>query len=210
MITATARSASEVTEEQAKTSVYGFLADVLSSHPTPDSMSGLGQMSEVLGVAYVSDSALATLDREYMDLFVVPNPRYVAPYESVYRDRWMLPALPSDGATPDTKSQMIKGLLMGDSTLKVQQCFVEAGVVPSDDLPDHIANELRLMAYLSARLSEVSLEDGKALAEIRAKLREEHILQWISQLRARVLESAHLGYYAAALEIAELVLNDDL
>jgi len=199
-----------VSEQQEKSSIYSFLAVVLSSHPTQDHLHALGEMGQMLEIPFAVDFSLDDLDQEYMNLFVVPNPRYVAPYESVYRDRWMPPSPPSDGAKSGTTSLMIKGLVMGESTLKVRQYFFEAGVAPSDDLPDHIANELRLMAYLAARESEVSLEETRALTDLRAKLRQEHLLQWIGLLRERVIESAHLGYYPAALEIAELVLHDDL
>ena len=206
---AKSKRATMAVEEQAKTDVYCFLAGIFSSHPTQDTVWGLCQMAEVLGVSCTNDFSLPALDREYMDLFVVPNPRYVAPYESVYRDRWLPPSLPAAGGRSDSASVMIKGLLMGDSTLNVQQCYVEAGVMPDDDLPDHIANELRLMAYLSARQAEIPASDAKSLAGLQARLRQEHLMQWIGQLRERVVESDHLGYYTAALEVAELVLQGD-
>ena len=44
--------------------------------------------------------SLDELDREYMELFVIPGPRYVAPYESVFRDRWILPAVLKRGYHP--------------------------------------------------------------------------------------------------------------
>ena len=66
------------------------------------------------------------MEREFMDLFVVPNSRYVAPYESAYRDRWLLPEQVGKDGTP----QVMKRLLMGESTLAVRRCFLEAGVEP--------------------------------------------------------------------------------
>jgi len=104
---------------------------------------------------------------------------------------------------------MIKGLVMGESTLGVRECYLEAGVLPSEDLPDHIGNELRFMAHLWACEAEKPSVKAGVLAELRARFRHDHILKWIGQLRERVAESAHLGYYPAALQIAEAVLRDD-
>jgi TorA maturation chaperone TorD len=196
-------------EPQAKASIYAFLAEVFSSSPTPDSVRGVRQMAEALGIPCSDEPSLSDLDREYMKLFVVPNPRYVAPYESVFCDRWLVPAAPREGAGRGASSLMIKGLVMGESTLGVRECYLEVGVLPSEGLPDHIGTELRFMAHLWACEAEKSPVEAEVLPELRAKFRNQHILKWIGQLRERVAESAHLGYYPAALQIAEAVLRDD-
>ena len=140
-----------------------------------------------------------------MDLFVVPNPRYVAPYESVYRDCWVLPP----GPGKESAEQVIGRLLMGESTLQVRQAYLQAGVLPEEDLPDHIGNEFRFMAYLWTREAEASDGEAQAWAERRAEFRREHLLKWIGQLRERVAERDRLGHYRVALQVAEAVLLDD-
>lgn len=198
------------TADEARANIYNFLAKVFSSNPTPDSVRGVRQMAEALEIACPDDLSLAELEQEYMELFIVPNPRYVAPYESVFRDRQPLPAVLKRGSDPSEATHTVKGLLMGESTLAVWQCYLDAGISPAQELPDHIANELCFMAYLWTRQAQSSPVKAKSLAKLRADFRREHILKWIDQLRERVAESDRLGYYPAALHVAEVVLQNDL
>ena len=201
----------QLIEEEAvaeRVRIYGFLAGVFCSAPTAESVHAVSQMALTLGISCPEALSLSELEREFMDLFVVPNPRYVAPYESVYRDRW--PLEPASGTEPGEGSAplVMERLLMGESTMAVRQAYLQAGVLPEEDLPDHIANELRFMAHLWAREAEA---DGEApgLADLRQRFREEHLLQWIGQLREKVAERERLGYYRVALEVAEAVLQGD-
>jgi len=201
----------QLIEEEAvaeRVRIYGFLAGVFCSAPTAESVHAVSQMALTLGISCPVGLSLSELEREFMDLFVVPNPRYVAPYESVYRDRWLLE--PASGTEPGKGPAplVMERLLMGESTMAVRQAYLQAGVLPEEDLPDHIANELRFMAHLWAREAEA---DGEApgLADLRQRFREEHLLQWIGQLREKVAERERLGYYRVALEVAEAVLQDD-
>lgn len=196
-------------EAYAGAATYGFLAGVLSLPPTRESVQALRQVAESLGIWCPETFSLSDLEREYMVLFVVPNSRYVAPYESVFRDEWSLPLILRPGSNPgEIGSTKIKGLLMGDSTLEVRRAYLQAGVLPEDDLPDHIANELRFMAHLWAREAE-SDEGSPALTDLRQRFREEHLLKWIGPLRERVAERDRLGYYRVALQVAEKVLQED-
>lgn len=47
------------------------------------------------------------------------------------------------------------------------------------------------------------------LSRLRARFRRQHLLEWISQLRDKVIENERVGYYSTALRIAEAVLQDD-
>ncbi|HEY5915280.1 MAG TPA: molecular chaperone TorD family protein [Verrucomicrobiae bacterium] len=189
--------------------LFGFLAGVFSSPPTEESGRVVLEMATLLDIDCPRALPVNELEREFMELFVVPNPRYVAPYESAYRDQWPLPpglaVAPGPGEAPRTA----KRLLMGQSTMQVRQCFLEAGVEPMEDLPDHISNELRLMSYLwSGEAQGAYGGDGRS-PELRAKLREDHLLKWVSELRSKVSEHERLGFYSAVLRIVELVLQDD-
>lgn len=197
-------------EAKATADVYRFLATVLTSHPTEESVRALRSIAAELGVPCNAGLDLARLDQEYMALFVVPNPRYVAPYESVFRDRWLLPVAPKAGMPDDATSVMIKGLVMGESTLAVQGCYHQAGVVPKEDLPDHIANELLFMSYLWEREAERPADEAAMIAGWRSQFRDEHLLKWIGQLRDRLAESDDTGYYGAVLHVAEIILRDDV
>jgi TorA maturation chaperone TorD len=188
--------------------VYGFLAEVFCSAPTAESAHAVSQIALALGISCPERLPLSDLEREFMDLFVVPNPRYVAPYESVFRDRWLLE--PASGTEPGQGPAplVMDRLLMGESTMAVRQAYLQAGVLPEEDLPDHIANELRFMAHLWAREAEAGGE-APGLADPRQRFREEHLLKWIGQLREKVAERERLGYYRVALEVAEAVLQGD-
>ncbi len=198
-----------MSEAQARAGVYAFLAEVFDSHPTQDALNALRRLAEELAVPFPSSLPPGELDCEYMELFVVPNPRYVAPYESVFLDEWELPAALKRGSDPSETGQKIKGLLMGESTLKVREYYLRAGILPDRGLPDHISNELRLLAYLSQR--EAAAADGEAgeLVEIQAQFQRGHLLKWISQLRERIEQRERLGYYSAAVRIAEAVLPEE-
>lgn len=187
---------------------YGVLAGVFCSAPTAESVYAVSQMALALGISCPDGLAVNELEREFMDLFVVPNPRYVAPYESVYRDRWLIE--PTSGTEPGTSPAplAVERLLMGESTVAVREAYLQMGVLPEEDLPDHIANELRFMAHLWAREAEADGE-APALADLRQQFREEHLLKWIGQLREKVAERERLGYYGVALEVAEAVLQGD-
>ena len=184
--------------------IYGFLAGVFGTAPTAESARAVSEMALALRIPCPDRQALDQLEREFMDLFVVSNPRYVTPYESAYRDRWLLPT----GLGKDATEQVVGRLLMGESTLAVRQCFLDAGTLPLQDLPDHIGNELRLMAHLWASEERESGGLGSR-RELRAKVRDDHLLQWIGQLRQKVSENESLGFYSAALDLAEVILKND-
>jgi TorA maturation chaperone TorD len=196
-------------EAQAKAKIFGFLAGVFRSHPTDDSVRALREMAAELWVAFPNGFSLSELDQEYMDLFVVPTSRYVAPYESVFRDEWPLPAGLRRGSNPAETGGTVKGLLMGESTIEVRQCYLEAGLLPEEDLPDHISNELSFLAHLYAREADAPAGEARTLAELRERFRQEHVVKWIGELRERVGERDRLGYYRAALEVAEAVLQEE-
>jgi TorA maturation chaperone TorD len=201
----------QLIEEEAaaeRVRIYGFLAGVFCSAPTAESVHAVSQMALTLGISCPEGLSLGELEREFMDLFVVPNPRYVAPYESVYRDRWLLEPASGTEAGMGPAPLVMERLLMGESTMAVRQAYLQVGVLPEEDLPDHIANELRFMAHLWAREAEADGE-APALADLRQRFREEHLLKWIGQLRERVAERDRLGYYCVALEVAEAVLRND-
>lgn len=196
-------------EARATADVYRFLATVFTSHPTQESVGAVCRIAADLGIVCDNNFDLSQLDHEYMALFVVPNPRYVAPYESVFRDRWLLPVAPKPGVADGATSVMIKGLVMGESTLAVQGYYRQAGVVANEELPDHISNELRFMAYLWERGSESPPDEETMIAGWHAQFRDEHMLKWIGKLRDRLAESDDLGYYRTVMQITETVLRDD-
>ncbi len=185
--------------------IYRFLASAFFSAPTRESMATVTEMSRMLEVSCPENLSPDELQREFMDLFVVPNPRYVAPYESVYRDRWQLPMV----READGSRKSIGRLLMGESTMAVRQCFLEAGVLPQGDLPDHIGNELRLMAHLcDDGNSEKNGSDRRK--NVKTLLCQEHLLKWVELLTRKVSENEKYGFYSAVLNLAALFLRSEV
>lgn len=179
---------------------YDLLAAVLGSVPTEESTSALCTVAQALGIPCPDGLALGDIRREYMDLLVVPNARYVAPYESAHRDSRLV-------QTPDGNTQRRAGLLMGDATLAVRQAFMDAGVRPLRDLPDHIANELRLVGHLWHVEACGDSEQALEAARQRGHFIAEHLLCWIGELRDKIAQSSETGYYFAALEAAQALLD---
>lgn len=185
-------------EDRART--YDLLATVFGSAPTEESASALCTVAQALGLRCPDSLALGDLQREFMDLLVVPNPRYVAPYESAYRDCQLI-------STPDGNTLRRPGLLMGEATLAVRQAFVEAGVLPERDLPDHIANELRLVSHLWHVEAFGDSEQGREAARQRADFVVHHLLCWIGELRGKIAQNSVTGLYCAAMDAAEVLLG---
>jgi TorA maturation chaperone TorD len=195
---------------QSRAVIYSFLAEVFSSHPTPEAAIAVRQMAEALDLHPISDWAASDLEREYMDLFVVPTSRYAAPYESVYRDHWLMPTILKPGSDPGETSRVIKGLVMGESTIAVRQIYLEAGVVPNQGLPDHISNELYFLAHLCNCETENQSPVNSSFKEQRAVFCRDHLLKWIDQFREKVAQNERLGYYLTALRIIETLVATEV
>lgn len=201
---------SAVYEALARSRLYAFLASLFTEEPDLERAQKLRQMAAELGIPCPNGYSLDELKREYMTLFVVPNPRYVAPYESVFRDRWPLPAPILRGSNPGERGATIKGPVMGESTQQVRACYAQAGVLPEGDLPDHIGNELRVMSYLWAETAKSAGDPGVAsAAALREQFRKNHLMEWIGLLREKIEENDRLGFYSAAIELAERILLGD-
>jgi TorA maturation chaperone TorD len=96
---------------------------------------------------------------------------------------------------------------MGDSTLAVRQAFVDAGVLPVRDLPDHIANELRLVGHLWHVEGCAGAEDAVEAARQRERFVAEHPVRWIGELGGRIAQRSATGFYRAAIEAAHALLD---
>jgi TorA maturation chaperone TorD len=203
----------------ARGQLYGFLAGAFLRPPTAQSVSPilddavLRQLAEQFGAEAVEeleqfrsrfDGSWDALDQEYQDLFTVPLGRYVTPYEAVYRDERLV-----DG-------EVVRGLLMGPSTLAVKAIYRDAGVEVADDvreLPDHIGLELGCMQVLcdaEARAREEG--DGDAVARAQAlqrRLLQEHLRQWTPRLCERIRVNAPGPFYRGIVALTEAFLDQE-
>lgn len=144
------------------------------------------------------------LDQEYQGLFVVPMGRYVTPYEAVYRDERTV------------EGEVVRGLLMGPSTVAVKALYREAGAEVAQDLlelPDHVGLELGCMDYL-CEAEACAWERGDSAAVTRARqlqrrLLTEHLLQWIPALRRRIRTNAPGPFYQGIADLTEAFVRQD-
>jgi len=193
-----------------KAQVYSFLASLFSSKPTEDHILKLKIVSEILGLKVLRNYTAEELHSEYMELFGFPNPRYLAPFESVYRDklRVAFPADPEQGLPPRVKE--VRGLLWGDSTVEVKKCYEQAGLSPEQGIPDHIANELAFVAYLLEQEQKVGKAKKARLREPRKRFIQEHLAKWVGLLEQRILEVERLGFYGNAISATRLIVESEL
>lgn len=150
------------------------------------------------------DSDYQVLDQQYQDLFAVPLGRYVTPYEAVYRDERVV------------GDELVRGLLMGPSTLAVKAFYQEAGLeIPADllELPDHVGLELGCMQALcdaEARAWQKGDAEAAACARgLQRRLLEEHLLRWVPALCARIRDSAPGPFYQGIAALTEAVIVQD-
>jgi TorA maturation chaperone TorD/formate hydrogenlyase subunit 6/NADH:ubiquinone oxidoreductase subunit I len=132
------------------------------------------------------------LETEYARLFVGPGRPVAHPYESVYREGWV----------------------MGDCTLAVRQSYAVEGLAPEGhSLPDHVALELEFMAHLGRREAEAREQGDEEEALICLRQQEaflgEHLGRWLPRFCQQVLAGeAHPFYASLAQRTWEHVAQD--
>lgn len=203
--------------------LYLFLSKAFAQPPTLHSLSVLEDDTFLSAVSrlfdrdassplikYVQDASASPATQEetrrtFMNLFKVPGPEYVAPYESVFRD------------TRDIEGRTVRGLLMGPSAVDVQRWYRLAAVDVSDgykDLPDHIALELNFLAHLCGKEVEFAANNDEARLvrawEMERDFLKAHILSWIGALRDLIHEKCRHPYFRAVADLAVECTRRDL
>ncbi|RME37958.1 MAG: hypothetical protein D6788_08405 [Planctomycetota bacterium] len=203
--------------------MYRLLAVSFAEPPTRETMAPLREKefvrsaAAVLGVPIgqalreasrlVADGALfeRPARTEFHNLFRVPGPQYVTPYESVFRD------------TREINGQPVKGLLLGPSAVDVQKWYRLAALDMREDckeLPDHIALELDYLAHLCGKEQEF-LEAGdedrlQRTWEMERDFLAAHVVRWIESLRNAVHAKSKHPFFRAMADIAAAFTKSDL
>ena len=203
---------------EARSNTYRFLSALYSSCPSLELIMAVKEkgfliaFNDLVGPEFdleAMQESIESMDNtcdelclEYNHLFVVPNPRYVPPYESVYRDKWNIEycGIPEIDLSP--KRKIIKGLVWGQSTAKVKRGYEKAGFVISEDykdLPDHIGLEFEFMSVLSNKEKEFrKLKDrNRAIEYLNSEkdFLKKHILVWVPNFCTKVEESTDYAFY---------------
>lgn len=193
-------------QEKIRADIYAFLASLFLTVPTEEQVERLRGMLGIFQLPPLKSLALEEVKREFYDLFVVPNPKYVRPYESVYRDKIRMESAGNqEPGRPPTK-KFIRGLLMGKSARGVIQHYRSAGMYPVTELPDHIGNELSFLSSLALKKGSVSQDESERLGKIEKDFKKKHIMKWIGKLEKKVSRNDSTGYYQAAVATAQCLL----
>lgn len=198
---------------------YSLVGTLLSKPPSEDCLEELfsSECREALA-EWASEGALAVLahlsaarpsikilTEAYDELFNVPGPRYLTPYESVFRDSRVL----DDG-------REVSGLTFGPSTDDVIRYYHLAGLEISgeyDELPDHIGLEVEFMRHLCEREAEAFDTGDEALAarirETEEGFLERHLTAWAPELLARAEACSAHPFYGCLLRLLhEFAVHD--
>lgn len=191
--------------------VYGLLALVFHRHPDADVTARIEACADTARGAVKAEiaDALESLARhtrsksatelkvEFNSLFLVPGPKYLAPYESVFVDA----PIEANGKTnPRT---------YGPSTQQVMAFYRHIGLQVSrsyTELPDYVGLEFACMEYLCSREAAYS-EEGNATAAQNAKAMQcvflrDHLQKWVPPFAAKLKAKAETEYCRALSDLA--------
>jgi|CXWL01.1.fsa_nt_gi TorA maturation chaperone TorD len=203
--------------------VYLFLSNAFSKPPEPGSLcvlqeeafadaathlfgpTAISPLVEYAREAVDSPATQEELRREFMNVFKIPGPQYVTPYESVFRDG------------REVEGQVVRGLLMGPSAVDVQRWYRLAAVDVSDvykDLPDHIALQLNFLAHLCGKEDEFIADNDETHLQRAWEMERDflmaHVVSWIPALRDRIHEKCQHRYLRAVADSAVRFTRRDL
>jgi TorA maturation chaperone TorD/Pyruvate/2-oxoacid:ferredoxin oxidoreductase delta subunit len=133
------------------------------------------------------------LEPEFTRLFLGPGRPVAHPYESVYRE----------------------GYMMGRSTLDVRQRMAREGLAPaSQTAPDHISLELAFMAHLADREEQAWQDDeadqARTYVARQVDFLRDHLGRWVPQFCHRLRVGRAHPYYAELARQVEALVTDDL
>ncbi len=126
----------------------------------------------------------------YSALFIGPFETIAPPYASIYLD---------------------SGILMGETTLTVENCYASIGmeIDPEDfpgNLPDHISAELAFLHYCLVRYNDTGDESYYRLGYAFI---DSHLMKWVPEFTRRIEDgSPHPFYKNLALFLKQFLEKD--
>jgi TorA maturation chaperone TorD len=119
------------------------------------------------------------------------------------------------GPPPPYESLWREGRLMGETTVQVAKCYVEAGYQPDGRFAplDHLVEELRFMAALcNAEHEARTTGDAELVAQLRDKQQRflaEHLGAWIGDYSRKIAEQSTEALYRSLAQVAATVVSQD-
>ena len=139
---------------------------------------------------------LEPLKVDFAKLFVGPYQLSAAPYGSVYLEG--------------------ERKMMGNSTLDVRERYRDAGLDTAKtfkDAPDHISAELEFMHFLIYKEIEAfgnsDLEMATAFIQKQRSFLEDHLMAWVPEFTANVIEHAETLFYKNLALSTETFLKEN-
>lgn len=119
------------------------------------------------------------------------------------------------GPPPPYESLWREGVLMGESTVQVARCYLEAGYEPDGRFAplDHLVEELRFMASLSNAEYEAQDSGNEELAaqlsEKQQHFLTKHLGTWIGQYSKKISEVSTENLYRSLATVTKTVIAHD-
>ena len=166
-------------------------------HATGDAMASLAER--------VPSEADEAVRQDFHDLFLVPTPRYVRPYESVHADA---PLAAGDRAPIPAN--------FGPSTVAISRFYERVGLKVAPDyneLPDFVGLELACMEFLCDREGvhhrTGDREGVRHARSAQAEFLNAHMLRWIPRLAASVRGHAATRFHIRLADATARLLASD-
>jgi TorA maturation chaperone TorD len=199
--------------------IYEFLAGCFMNPPTRRQMDVIrtAEIQSLCAILYGHETPVSpatsvhdresdsSLNREFMDLLKVPGAKYLAPYESVYRD------------SREIEGQPVRGMLMGQSAIDVQKWYRLAALDIDEackELPDHVGLELAYVAHLCRKELEFRAAGNKAslcrAKEMQRDFLAAHLAPWMKSLRDSLYQKSVSAHFRAVADMAADLVASDL
>jgi len=119
------------------------------------------------------------------------------------------------GPPPPYESLWREGQLMGESTVEVARCYLDAGYQPDGRFAplDHLVEELRFMASLCNAEYEAQIAgDTKTTEQLRSKQQDflaQHLGAWIGDYCRKIAELSNEELYRSLARVTATVVAED-
>ena len=191
--------------------LYGFFSGIYLNEPTKELVdkfteeefiANLGQVFDEASLTPLKDFArdfkgdYAGVKQEFQDLFVVPGPKYLTPYESVY-----------------ITDMMMQEPLIGVRRMHSRASAKQQGQPLYALAEDYIGLELDFLRVLCEREATAWAEERKADAlsfvELEVEFQREHLMKWIADFCAKTKELARLDLYPSISALTQEYVESD-
>ncbi|MFB6468654.1 molecular chaperone [Cytobacillus sp. Hz8] len=136
---------------------------------------------------------------DFNELFCIPGPKYIYPFESCYRERLVDDSI---------------GKIYGCTTLEVSQIYKVLSIrFNKKEIPDHLGIELLFMSelcYLEGANSENNQKvDAQKLFEWQKGFLNDHLFKWGFEVLKNMEEKAETDFYRSIAQMSIDFLEEE-